>query len=154
VGSLDASPQTIDMSAPITVVSSMATRAVLAELARSFTARSAQPVAIESVAELFDRWGITEIVRDRMVVAPPGVSVGALIARGDAELGFQQLSELINIKGVDVVGPMPPAVQITTTFSAAVGVTSIQRDSAQAWLSYLTSPDAAEAKRRRGMEPV
>jgi molybdate transport system substrate-binding protein len=115
--------------------------------------RSTGPSGIK-LMDLFERWGILDMVRDRVVVAPPGVSVGALIARGDVELGFQQLSELIGIQGVDVVGPMPPAVQIVTTFSAAVGAGSTQRDSARALLSYITSPETAEAKRRRGMEPA
>jgi hypothetical protein len=61
-----------------------------------------------ALQQLFERWGIAEVVRPRVVQAPPGVPVGTLITRGDVELGFQQLSELMHLEGIDVIGPMPP----------------------------------------------
>jgi molybdate transport system substrate-binding protein len=104
------------------------------------------------LARLFERWGIVAEVLDRIVIAPPGLPVGELVARGEAELGFQQRSELIAIPGIDVLGPLPPAIQIVTTFSAAVGARARQPDAAQALLSFMASPTAGDVKRRHGME--
>ena len=104
------------------------------------------------LAELFERWGIAEQIAPRLVQAPPGVPVGALVARGAVALGFQQLSELMNIEGIDVLGPLPPAIQITTTFSAGVCTASTQPDAARAVLAFLASPDAAQTKQRHGMQ--
>lgn len=106
------------------------------------------------LAKLFERWGIAEQIKDRIVTAPPGVPVGSLVAKGEVALGFQQLSELLHVPGIQIVGPLPPAIQITTTFSAGVGVHSQQVDAARSLLAYLASPAAAEAKRKQGMEPA
>jgi molybdate transport system substrate-binding protein len=104
--------------------------------------------------KMFERWGIADQIKARTVQAPPGVPVGSLVARGEVELGFQQLSELIHLQGVDVVGPLPPAIQIITTFSAGLSVTSTQPDLVRECLRYMASPAADEAKRRQGMEPA
>ncbi len=86
--------------------------------------------------------------------APPGVPVGTLVARGDVELGFQQLSELMHLPGVDVIGPLPPEIQLVTIFAAAVCTRSTRAEAADALLSFLASPEADSAKRRHGMEPA
>jgi molybdate transport system substrate-binding protein len=125
-------------------------RAVLA--ARSI-GRSTGPSGV-ALEKLFDRWGIAAELGGRIVVAPPGVSVGTLVARGDVELGFQQLSEFLHVEGIDVLGPLPASIQIVTTFSAAVSALSTQPDSARTLLAFLASPGAAEAKRRHGMQPA
>jgi molybdate transport system substrate-binding protein len=104
------------------------------------------------LARLFERWDIAEHVAPRLVQPPPGVPVGALVARGDVVLGFQQLSELMNLRGIDVLGPLPPSIQITTTFSAGVCAASTQPDAARALLAFLASPDTAPIKQRHGME--
>jgi molybdate transport system substrate-binding protein len=106
------------------------------------------------LAGLFERWGIAQALRERIVIAPPGVPVGTLVARGEVELGFQQLSELMRLPGVDVLGPLPPPIQIVTTFSAGICVNSAQPDAARALLDFMASPQAADAKRRHGMEPA
>lgn len=106
------------------------------------------------LSRLFERWGIAETIAPRIVQAPPGIPVGALVARGDVEIGFQQLSELIHVPGIDVIGTLPPEVQIITTFSAAICTASRQRDASRALLSFLGSPAAASAKLRHGMEPA
>ena len=106
------------------------------------------------LAKLFERWGIAQEIAPRIVQAPPGVPVGALVARGEVALGFQQQSELMNIEGIAVVGPLPPAIQITTTFSAGVCAASTQPDAARALLAFLSSPDTAATKQRHGMEPA
>jgi molybdate transport system substrate-binding protein len=107
-----------------------------------------------ALVKLFERWGIADAIRERIVQAPPGVPVGALVARGDVELGFQQLSELIHVEGITVVGPLPPAIQITTTFSAGIGISSTQVSAARALLEFMASEDTVHAKRAQGMEPA
>jgi len=102
----------------------------------------------------FERWGILETVRPRIVQAPPGVPVARLVAEGEVALGFQQLSELLNVPGIAIVGSLPPGVQIMTTFSAALAATCEQPEAAQALLAFMASPAADEAKRRQGMEPA
>lgn len=107
-----------------------------------------------ALAKLFERWGIADQIRDRIVTPPPGIPVGSLVAKGEVELGFQQLSELINLPGITVLGPMPQAVQIVTTFSGGVCASSAQADAVRAMLAFMASPDAAEPKRRQGMDPA
>ena len=107
-----------------------------------------------ALAKLFERWGIATEIRGRLVTAPPGIPVGALVASGRVELGFQQLSELCGLEGIEVLGPLPSPIQIVTTFSAAVGATGRQADAARDLIAFLASTAAAEAKRRHGMEPA
>ncbi|MEJ0038969.1 MAG: substrate-binding domain-containing protein [Gammaproteobacteria bacterium] len=102
--------------------------------------------------KMFARWGILEDIRPRIIVPPPGKPVGSLVAEGTVELGFQQLSELLNLAGIEVVGPLPPAIQSITIFSGGVSATSAQPDTARAALKFMASPDAADAKKRHGME--
>ena len=113
---------------------------------------STGPSGLE-LARLFERWGISQEVRGRIVTPPPGVPVGALIARGEVELGFQQLSELMHVEGIDVLGALPPEIQIVTTFSAGVGAASKRPDSARALIAFMASRSADGLKRRRGMDP-
>jgi molybdate transport system substrate-binding protein len=107
-----------------------------------------------ALAKLFERWGIEQQIASRIVQAPPGVPVGSLVAKGEVELGFQQLSELIHLDGISIVGPLPPEIQITTTFSAGVCTASTQADAVNKMLTYMASPAAAAAKLRQGMEIV
>ena len=107
-----------------------------------------------ALAKLFERWGIADEIAGRMVQAPPGVPVGSLVAKGEVELGFQQLSELLHVQGITIVGPLPPAIQVTTTFSAGIGALSQQADAARELLTYMASPQAADAKHRQGMSPA
>ena len=125
-------------------------RAVLAARSISY---STGPSGV-ALAQLFERWGIAREMAPRMVQAPPGVPVGSLVAKGEVALGFQQLSELLHVPGIAIAGPLPPAIQITTTFSAGIGALSQQADAARALLAYMASSQAAQAKRNQGMEPV
>jgi molybdate transport system substrate-binding protein len=106
------------------------------------------------LTRLFERWGIAGLIAPRIVQAPPGVPVGALVARGDVALGFQQLSELIHLPGIDVVGSLPPDIQATTVFAAAACTATSQREAVQALLTFLTSREGDAAKSRNGMEPA
>lgn len=105
-----------------------------------------------ALLELFKRWGVHEALAPRLLQAPAGVPVAALVARGDVALGFQQLSELIDMPGIALVGPLPAAVQITTVFSAGIGVRSRQIEAARACLSFMAGPQAVDAKRKQGMD--
>ena len=125
----------------------------LAILAAPTLSYSTGPSGV-ALAQLFARWGIAEQIKERIVTAPPGVPVGSLVAKGEVALGFQQLSELIHVDGIAIVGPLPPAIQITTTFTAAMTTRCTRPADVQALLDFMVSPVAAEAKRRQGMEPA
>jgi molybdate transport system substrate-binding protein len=107
-----------------------------------------------ALMRLFERWGIADEVQPRLVQAPPGVPVGSLVASGEVALGFQQLSELIHLEGIAIVGPLPDPVQIITTFSGALCAGSSQAEAVRRMLAFMASPDADAAKRRHGMEPA
>jgi molybdate transport system substrate-binding protein len=102
--------------------------------------------------KLFERWGILQDIRNRIVVPPPGVPVGSLVANGTVELGFQQLSELMTLPGVDVVGPLPAQIQTITVFSGGISPGCDRPESARALLSYMAAPAAAALKEKCGME--
>jgi molybdate transport system substrate-binding protein len=105
------------------------------------------------LVRLFERWGIAETIAARIVQAPPGVPVGTLVARGEVELGFQQLSELVGLPGIDIVGALPPDIQLITVFSAASCRVSTRPDAVTAFFAFLTRSEADAAKRRHGLEP-
>ena len=105
------------------------------------------------LTKLFEQWGIAEALKDKIVVAPPGVPVTSLVARGEIDLGFQQLSELAG-DGVDVVGELPAEIQSLTTFSGAVARTSAQTDAAGRLLEFMAAPRVAGIKRRYLMNPA
>ena len=107
-----------------------------------------------ALMKLFERWGIAGELQDRLVQAPAGVPVGALLARGEVALGFQQLSELMHVEGIELIGPMPPGLEIVTTFAAGVCSASTRPAAARALIDFLASADAAPAKRRHGMAPA
>jgi molybdate transport system substrate-binding protein len=75
-------------------------------LAATSLSYSTGPSGVQ-LARLFERWGIADRIRERIVQAPPGVPVGQLVADGKVALGFQQLSEMMNLPGIDVLGPLP-----------------------------------------------
>ncbi len=103
------------------------------------------------LAQLFAGWDPTGDIKSRIVIAPPGVPVATLVARGDVELGFQQLSELLGVDGIDVVGMLPAAIQMVTTFSGGVGSAATHPDAARGLLAFMASPAATEIKERFGM---
>lgn len=102
------------------------------------------------LAKIFGGWD--PALKDRITVASPGVPVGTLVARGDVELGFQQLSELIGLEGIEVVGLLPAPIQVVTIFSGGVARTSTQPDAVRTLLSFMAAPSATEVKRIYGMD--
>jgi molybdate transport system substrate-binding protein len=107
-----------------------------------------------ALLKLFERWGIAAQMQDRLKQARPGVPVGSMVASGEVALGFQQLSELIHLPGITLLGGMPAAVAIDTIFSGGVCQTAAQPDAARELLAFMGSQEAADAKRRNGMEPT
>jgi molybdate transport system substrate-binding protein len=102
--------------------------------------------------ELFQRLGIAEILRSKCIKVDG--MVGPVVARGDAEIGFQQLSELLPIAGIDIVGPIPPEAQKITIFSGGVAVNSKEPEIAKQFLRFLASPDAVAPIKKSGMQSV
>lgn len=107
-----------------------------------------------ALVRLFERWGLMPQLEGRLVQARAGVPVGSLVAAGEVEIGFQQHSELIHLDGISIVGPLPPAIQIDTVFCAAVCTASRQPEAARSLLAFMSSAEAADAKRRQGMDPA
>lgn len=100
---------------------------------------------------LFVRWGILERIRSRIIVPPPGTPVAQLVASGKAALGFQQMSELLNVPGIEVAGPLPAEIQHLTTFTGAITAKSLNVAAARAFLSFVASEAVDEIRSRFGM---
>jgi len=100
----------------------------------------------------FERWGIAEQVQNKLVQAQPGIPVGALLAQGQVTLGFQQLSEMMGVTGITVLGALPEAVQVTTTFSGSIAATCVQAQAVQDVLRYWASEATAPTKLRHGLQ--
>lgn len=112
---------------------------------------SASGVYLSTV--LFPRLGIADQIKDkaRMIPAEP---IGGVVARGEAEIGFQQLSELKPIPGIEIVGPLPPEAQKLTVFAAGIVTGAKEPQAGAALIAFLASPAAAVAISNSGMEPV
>lgn len=104
--------------------------------------------------ELLQRLGIADQVLSKCRRIEGGERVGAVVARGEAEIGFQQISELLPIPGIDHVTPLPPDVQKVSVFSAGVGRSTADSETAHALIRFLCSPEAADAITRSGLDPV
>lgn len=103
---------------------------------------------------MIEAWGLTPQLRDRLVQAPAGKPVGALIAEGTVDLGIQQYSELMNLAGVEILGPLPPGAEIESVFTACVCAASKQAQEARALVDHFASAGVAEIKKRQGFEPA
>jgi molybdate transport system substrate-binding protein len=104
------------------------------------------------LVDLFQRLGIADQVKPKLKQTPTGVFVGGIVASGEAEIGFQQVSELSQFAGVDYVGPLPADIQQITVFASGIQVGAKQADAANAWVKFLASPAAAPAFKKRGLE--
>jgi molybdate transport system substrate-binding protein len=105
------------------------------------------------VVGLFQRMGIADEIKGKLKQTPTGVFVGSIIASGEAEIGFQQVSELSHFPGLDYVGPLPAEVQQFTTFSSGIMAGAKEAEAAKALATFVTAPAAAAAYKKRGMEP-
>ena len=106
------------------------------------------------LVELFQKWGIAEELKPKSTQTPPGTAVGPLVASGQVEIGFQQMSELLPTAGIDILGPLPAEIQTITTFSGGVHAAAKEADAARAWLAFLTAPQSAAVLRKHGMDPA
>lgn len=104
------------------------------------------------LAELFRKNGLADELKDRLRQTPPGTLVGELVARGEAEICFQQMPELLQVEGIDVVGPLPAEIQVVTVFSGAIPAKSSDPAGAKKLFEFLRSDAAQPVIRRYGME--
>jgi molybdate transport system substrate-binding protein len=103
-------------------------------------------------ADLINRLGLRSKLK-RIVVVEKG-PVGRVVASGDAEIGVQQICELAPVPGIDIVGPLPDAIQKITVFAAGIPAATSDRKAALALLDFLVSPPARAAMKTGGLEPV
>ncbi len=104
--------------------------------------------------ELYQRLGIADQVLGKSRRIEGGERVGAVVARGEAEIGFQQLSELLPVPGIDHITPLPREAQKVSLFSAGIASNASDSNAAQAVIDFLASPQAAQAITNSGLEPV
>jgi molybdate transport system substrate-binding protein len=102
---------------------------------------------------LVERMGIAGEVKAKFRSVPSGGTIGTIVASGDCEIGFQQVSELVHIPGVDLVGPLPPEVQHVTVFCCGVQTGAANADAARSLSSFLSSTGATAVMKKHGLEP-
>jgi molybdate transport system substrate-binding protein len=105
------------------------------------------------LAGLFERMGIADKLKPKLRQVK-GEPTGAVVARGEAEIGFQQVCELLPVPGIDFLGPLPANVQKITAFSAGLHVAAKEPDAAKALVRFMTAPAAVPVLRKKGMEPA
>ena len=106
------------------------------------------------LAGLFDRMGIGPQVKAKTKNVASGLTVGSIVATGEAEIGFQQISELCHVEGIDYIGPLPPDVQHVTVFSCGIHASASESAAAKALVTFLTGPVARPAIENAGLEPA
>jgi molybdate transport system substrate-binding protein len=125
-------------------------RALLAAKSVAYS-DSASGVYVSS--EMFKKLGIENDMKDKAKMIP-ATPVGEIVAHGDAEIGFQQISELNPVKGIDIVGPLPADLQKITVFSAGIATASKELEAGRALIKFLTSKDASAEIVKSGLEPI
>ena len=103
------------------------------------------------LADVFQRWGVP---REKLTQTAPGQPAGEVAARGEAQIAFQQVSELLPVKGIDLVGPLPASMQLVTIFSAGTRAGAANAQAGRALTRYITSPPSAATLCRHGLEPM
>jgi molybdate transport system substrate-binding protein len=137
-------------AAPIDISSEAAVKAAV--VACTSISYSTGPSGVY-LASLFERWGVSDFVKAKLVVAAPGVPVGSLIASGQVAFGFQQLTELLDVKGIQILGNLPPAIACITTFSSGITTASppANLEAARVFQAYLASSETEAIKHAQGM---
>ena len=105
------------------------------------------------LVSMFDKLGISEQVKSKLATVKPGEPVGDVVARSEAEIGFHQLSELIPVKGIQILGPLPADIQHVTVFSGGIHSGTKETDATAALVKFLTAPSVAPVIKKHGMEP-
>jgi molybdate transport system substrate-binding protein len=107
-----------------------------------------------NLAKIFDQLGITDAMKAKSVYGPGGPDglIGNFLIRKEVEIGIQQLPELMAVPGIDIVGPLPPDVQIMTVFSAGLSANAKNVEGAKALIQFLTTPKATAVIKAKGME--
>jgi molybdate transport system substrate-binding protein len=106
------------------------------------------------LGKLFERMGIAAELTAKTREVPSGGTVGPIVASGDAEIGFQQISELKNVPGIAFAGPLPPDVQLITVFSCGMQTGAKNPDAARMLVKFLTTPAAIAVLKKHGLEPA
>jgi molybdate transport system substrate-binding protein len=104
--------------------------------------------------KVLERLGIADTIAAKRVAARPGELVGAVVARGAADIGVQQMSELLPVSGIEILGPLPSELQHTIVYGATAFPQSTQRETARAFVSFLRSEAAHAVLRRKGLDPA
>jgi molybdate transport system substrate-binding protein len=104
------------------------------------------------MAGLIERMGIADAVKAKFRSVPSGGTIGTIVANGECEIGFQQISELVHIKGTDYVGPLPAEIQRVTVFTSGVQTGAANAEAARALQQFLVTPAAIATMRRHGLE--
>lgn len=125
-------------------------RALLAAKSVAYS-DSASGVYVSS--EMFKKLGIENEMKDKAGMIP-ATPLGEIVAHGDAEIGFQQISELKPVPGIDIVGPLPADLQKITVFSAGIATASKEPEAGKALIKFLTSPAAAVEITKSGLDPI
>jgi molybdate transport system substrate-binding protein len=107
-----------------------------------------------NLAKIFDKLGITEAMKAKAVYGPGGPAglIGHFLVRKEVEIGIQQLPELMAVPGIDIVGPLPPDIQMMTVFSAGLSTVAKNVEGANALIHFLTTPKAVAVIKAKGME--
>ena len=139
----------VPLGAPKPDLSSVETvkRALLA--AKNGVGYSSGPSGVY-LQELFKRWGLNEQIKQKQT--PPGTPVGTLLAKGEVDIGFQQVSELMLFPGIQYVGPLPADLQHVTVFSGGVPASAKQPDGGRALIKFILSPAALPHIKHSGLE--
>jgi len=142
----------VKSGAPKPYISSAETirRALLAAKSIAYS-DSASGVYVST--EMYQKLGIAEEMKDKARKIP-ATPVGEIVARGDAEIGFQQISELRPVAGIDIVGPLPDELQKITVFSAGIAAVSREPDAGKALIKFLASPEARDTLVKSGLDPI
>jgi molybdate transport system substrate-binding protein len=102
---------------------------------------------------MFQKLGVSDQIKSKTAMVKPGEPVGEVVARGDAEIGFHQMSELIPVKGIQILGPLPAEIQNITVYSGALHNATKEADAATALVKFLTAPAASPIIKKHGLEP-